>query len=184
MSQEHNSHLQHLPVYVSHKKVRALKIAKIAPTGRVNCSLLTPQNPDFEPIEVETSWVQRTGMMVGWYFVVYEDNYQSASPPTAFEEGYTLLQDQLLIKGLSLPGDQSFMPRQFIDTHARAASASYPAGLETAPSVKACNVAAVLANRLDLVDSQWSLLFSRPQHEIWAAVRDTLGRAVAMVARA
>lgn len=80
-----------LPKYQCHKKVGALKIKTISPFGDGSL-LITPEEEGYGPFQVEAKFVPKhdpAKPRVGWYFVQYEDGYQSFSPPEAFEDGYT-----------------------------------------------------------------------------------------------
>lgn len=87
-----------LPAYKSHKTVWALKIADIQQSPADELSTvdggtwrLIPVNPGYGHITVPHSYVQKHQPHVGGYYVVYADGYASFSPATAFEEGYTAL---------------------------------------------------------------------------------------------
>jgi hypothetical protein len=78
-----------LPVYQSHKRVRAGKIAAIEhlENGEDSCILLKFEG-GFAPVTLLRSWFFRHNPKIGGYFVVYADGYTSWSPAEAFEEGY------------------------------------------------------------------------------------------------
>lgn len=77
-----------LPLYLCHKKVRALKITIIATTnGRVT---IVPEDKTYAAFEVTHEWYRRHQPEPGGYYVLYDDGYVSYSPATAFEDGYTL----------------------------------------------------------------------------------------------
>ena len=50
---------------------------------------IVPADPKIDPFEVSLDYVTKHDPQPGGYFVVYNDGYQSYSPPAAFEEGYT-----------------------------------------------------------------------------------------------
>jgi len=82
-----------MPKYKSHKEVWALRIASMEtlPDGQLR---ITPAEAGYEQFDVEKRFVplHTPGRpQVGWYYVVYEDGYQSFSPSEAFEKGYTLV---------------------------------------------------------------------------------------------
>lgn len=89
-----------LPRYVCHKKVHALKIAKIenfierkglnTDAGRPGARI-TPENGRYSPFNVDAAYCQKHQPKAGGYYVVYEDGYKSWSPAEAFENGYTLI---------------------------------------------------------------------------------------------
>jgi len=83
----------HYPLWQSHKKVRGFKIGEITSTGYDhNKRVLVPEDKSLPPVEVDLIFVRMHLVQVGWYYVIYENNYKAASPPEAFENGYTLLQ--------------------------------------------------------------------------------------------
>lgn len=75
------------PVYVCHKEVRALKIARanIHSNGQATLSF---EDVNFSPIRVDIT--NRPTPEMGMWYIVYPDNYHSFSPSAAFESGYTL----------------------------------------------------------------------------------------------
>ncbi len=80
-----------LPVFQSHKKVRAVKIESVLydRPGLPTC-LIVPKGGGAE-IETSVDWstrFKRVGPDMG-YYVLYEDGYDSWSPSKPFEEGYT-----------------------------------------------------------------------------------------------
>ena len=87
-----------MPAYKSHKTVWAVKIAEIRQHNGVTAFvggswLIVPTDPNCAPIEVPHAFIQKHTPLAGGYFVIYEDGYQSYSPDTAFETGYTLIDD-------------------------------------------------------------------------------------------
>lgn len=81
-----------MPQYQCHKKVWALKIAKIeysADDATIDGARITPAEIGCAPFEVDWHYVDKHKPQVGGYFVVYSDGYKSYSPAKAFEEGYT-----------------------------------------------------------------------------------------------
>jgi hypothetical protein len=84
-----------LPLYQSHKRVRALKIERVVLRECVQCltpgATIFPENTEYDPFDVDSSYVSRHNPQAGGYYVVYLDGYQSWSPAEAFEEGYTLV---------------------------------------------------------------------------------------------
>lgn len=92
-----------LPLYISHKKVRALEIRAIGnyayeplPEARMDARLIRQvvfADPAFPSIMVNEDLFKRYTPMPGDYYVVYEDGYCSFSPRKAFLEGYTRCDD-------------------------------------------------------------------------------------------
>ena len=76
-----------MPVYISHKRVRALEIAgcENKPDGSARLYFAG----DFEPIAIDPVLLIRYSPKPGDFFVVYEDGYESQSPRKAFLDGYT-----------------------------------------------------------------------------------------------
>jgi hypothetical protein len=103
--------MRQLPLYQSHKKVWALKIAAIesveqpcicssrtflrpdCPDHGIDDSVegaeMTPAEKGYAPFRVSREFVLKHKPKVGGYFVQYSDGYKSFSPAQAFEEGYT-----------------------------------------------------------------------------------------------
>ncbi len=77
-----------LPKYRCHKEVWALKIAAIEHYTD-GAALLSPAEHGYLPFCVSAAYVRKHDPKSGGYFVVYQDGYQSFSPATAFEEGYS-----------------------------------------------------------------------------------------------
>lgn len=73
-----------LPLYRSHKLVRAAKITGIHFGDSCLLELDGAGN-----VKVDAAWSHKHQPDPGGYFVVYADGYQSFSPADAFESGYT-----------------------------------------------------------------------------------------------
>ena len=85
---EHEAHHQavmEMPRYQSHKKVWALKIAKL------DGLTIYPADGRYAAISIEPEMLARYTPVAGDYYVVYDDGYKSFSPAKAFEDGYTSL---------------------------------------------------------------------------------------------
>jgi hypothetical protein len=88
--------IQELPQYKCHKIVRAAKIQDLHALHD-GAARLVPERADLEPFEVSRAFVARHlesmsyAEIRGGWFVVYDDGYQSFSPASAFEQGYTPL---------------------------------------------------------------------------------------------
>lgn len=85
-----------LPEYECHKKVWALKIAKIEPVRADDpnaendgSAWITPVEEGYAPFIVDYAYMSKHKPQVGGYYVVYADGYKSWSPAAAFEEEYT-----------------------------------------------------------------------------------------------
>ena len=80
-----------LPMYKSHKVVRALKIKGInaEPAEPSSEMYITPEENGYTPFIVSDAYVSKHKPQVGGYYVKYEDGYESFSPADAFEDGYT-----------------------------------------------------------------------------------------------
>lgn len=81
-----------LPLYQSHKKVRAAKILAIT-KFKINTlfALSTPDGMEEAITYLNEDLVKKPTPEIGWYLVQYEDGYFSFSPAAAFEEGYSLV---------------------------------------------------------------------------------------------
>ena len=91
---DENAAKMEMPRYRSHKEVWALKIADIQHDHEG--STITPTNKEYAPFRVDTAYVDKHRPRIGGYYVVYADGYKSWSPPEAFEEGYTLIENYWL----------------------------------------------------------------------------------------
>jgi len=85
-----------MPKYKCHKIVHALKIKNILYSSNSSSdfdgsAVITPEENDYAPFKVSNNYLHKHNPVVGGYFVVYEDGYQSFSPADAFESGYTLI---------------------------------------------------------------------------------------------
>lgn len=81
--------MREMPRYQSHKKVWALKIAKLEePLPSGDC-MFTPADEGYGAIFLPKDYMQKHQPKEGGYYVVYEDGYKSFSPAEAFESGYT-----------------------------------------------------------------------------------------------
>lgn len=83
-----------MPLYQSHKKVRALEIKAIG-ERRMSEDMggfertLEFAEPGYDPLRVPTDMFARYTPVPGDFYVVYEDDYKSFSPRKAFLDGYT-----------------------------------------------------------------------------------------------
>jgi hypothetical protein len=79
-----------LPRYKCHKEVEALKIADIVLHDTVDAgATITPAEPRYLPFFVSAEYVKKHNPLAGGYWVRYRDGYQSWSPASEFEDGYT-----------------------------------------------------------------------------------------------
>lgn len=78
-----------LPKYKSHKEVWAGKIAAIHYTGNGGALLQMEDEEVQDFIRVTPAYVAKHNPLVGGYYVLYADGYESWSPADAFESGYT-----------------------------------------------------------------------------------------------
>lgn len=93
-----------LPRYKCHKEVWALKIKAVdfdyEAASQMNretdgSATITPAEEGYAPFKVSQEYVSKhfrflpRPQIVGGYYVLYSDGYQSFSPARAFEEGYT-----------------------------------------------------------------------------------------------
>lgn len=90
-----------LPKYKCHKEVWALKISKIDHLTDVGDSFVKQapasslvlhfEDKRYAPIEVDLRYALKHNPREGGYYVVYKDGYESFSPASEFEDGYTLI---------------------------------------------------------------------------------------------
>lgn len=84
--------VEKMPIYQSHKKVRALKVDGYTfIEGKMELalnSIYTLVKMEGDEAERIAKAIENAGGDLG-YFVVYEDGYKSWSPTQAFEEGYS-----------------------------------------------------------------------------------------------
>lgn len=84
-----------MPRYKCHKQVWALKIAKIVRDGEGEdretdeSAMITPAEEGYAPFKVDHAYMRKHNPQVGGYYVVYKDGYESWSPASEFEDGYT-----------------------------------------------------------------------------------------------
>ena len=103
--------------FKSHKLVHAVKIAQIvchpgAPASGLaaECHII---GDDGGKYDVDHAWLAKHSPKPGGYFVRYADGYQSYSPASAFEEGYSAVvqvagddadvETEIMNKGLNAP---------------------------------------------------------------------------------
>lgn len=79
-----------IPLYQSHKKVGALKIAGVR--VRPNGTELSFVDTRFRSRTMPRGWGEKHRPEVGGYLVYYQDGYVSYSPAKPFEDGYTLIE--------------------------------------------------------------------------------------------
>lgn len=78
-----------LPRYRCHKEVEALKIKAVDTS---NGDALVFEDSRFPPLAVTREYVEKHAPQAGGYWVRYADGYQSWSPASAFEDGYSLIE--------------------------------------------------------------------------------------------
>lgn len=83
MTAEFEKMFESLPKYKCHKVVRAAEIQGVSLTGLLHLK-------NIGNVQMSLDWLDKHKPIVGGYFVIYEDGYQSYSPKKAFEEGYSL----------------------------------------------------------------------------------------------
>lgn len=91
-------HAANLPRYRSHKEVQAVKIgainydidlARAENRDTDGSAVIVPVEPGTPPIRVDAKYVRKHEPKVGGYYVRYRDGYESWSPASEFEDGYT-----------------------------------------------------------------------------------------------
>lgn len=85
--------LDNMPRYQCHKRVSAVKIKRISYEWVMKSFstryFIEPEEQECGPFEISTAYVDKHHPIIGGYYVVYDDGYESYSPPAPFEEGYT-----------------------------------------------------------------------------------------------
>lgn len=79
-----------LPQYQCFKKIWALKIAAIE-IHQDGSATIAPKEQGYKPFNVPAKFMPKHGAArpeEGWYWIQYEDGYQSFSPAAALEDGY------------------------------------------------------------------------------------------------
>ena len=74
-----------IPLYQSHKQVRALKVRYDPSSSK----MLLPVDLKYLAFEMPSEWFVKHEPKALGYFVVYDGGYKSWSPVEAFEGGYT-----------------------------------------------------------------------------------------------
>lgn len=82
-----------MPLYASHKRVRALEIKSCTEIPGSIARDLVFADETFSPTARPGSLFARYVPVPGDFYVVYEDGYESFSPRKAFLEGYRLHED-------------------------------------------------------------------------------------------
>lgn len=94
---------QKLPLFKSHKRVRAMRIAKIKCTSNTPGATLFSDTTEILPIVVTEQYLLKHRPKEGGYYVVYDDGYESFSPAEAFESGYTPVEEITITVGTVAP---------------------------------------------------------------------------------
>lgn len=102
-----------LPDWKCHKVVRAAEIVGIHYPGDGTTSLILMGVPDALP--VGEAYMEKHNPDMGDYYVLYEDGYESASPPEAFENGYTQLGTVSIAMLEEIAGQCHEMNRQYCE---------------------------------------------------------------------
>lgn len=83
-----------MQIYQCHKQVHAAQIVHIDHTRLLlDGGLDDDGNAVVKPVMVSLDFIEKHKPASGDYFVQYEDGYQSISPASAFEGGYTAIDD-------------------------------------------------------------------------------------------
>lgn len=78
-----------LPLWQSHKRVHGDAIVEIRPVGTQGDTCWVLACGTIIGVETVKEVTKRSSPIVGDYFVLYEDGYESWSPKKAWEDGYT-----------------------------------------------------------------------------------------------
>ena len=93
---EYAQPMMELPLYKSHKLVRALKIkAILRALDNDGVIFIIPEDDRYAEFQVDSAYYDRHNPQAGGYYVVYEDGYKSWSPAEAFESGYTKVESRI-----------------------------------------------------------------------------------------
>ena len=101
-----------MPAFISHKRVWALKIAKVHTDEDGQGIALTFEGNHFAMRAFTSSQLEHKPVPeVGMYFVQYEGGYFSFSPADAFEKGYSPAEQEPVIEKITLiPGKPAITP--------------------------------------------------------------------------
>jgi hypothetical protein len=91
MEQSSTYKLSQLPEYQSHKVVKGGVVTAIhSDTNplKVNLSVRPGSGINLITIQTDKTLIDKHKPEIGWYYVLYQDGYQSFSPPDAFVGGY------------------------------------------------------------------------------------------------
>ncbi len=80
-----------MPRYKCHKEVSALKIKQAYRLDNDSGDAVISFVEGHDSLFVSRDWYNKHHPEAGGYYVVYEDGYASYSPAKAFEEGYTII---------------------------------------------------------------------------------------------
>ena len=75
--------------YQCHKKVRAAKIERIGVIMSGDSIVFVKLEGISDEYVFDIEIINKHNPKAGWYYVIYDDGYESFSPPDAFENGYT-----------------------------------------------------------------------------------------------
>ena len=101
-----------MPAFISHKRVWALKIAKVHVDEDGQGIALAFDGNNFALRAFTSSQLEHKPIPeAGMYFVQYEGGYFSFSPAEAFEKGYTPAEQEPVIEKITLiPGKAAITP--------------------------------------------------------------------------
>lgn len=100
---ERNAPQTPMPAFISHKRVWALKIAKVHVDEHGQGIALVFEGKSYGMRALTTSQLEHKPIPeAGMYFVQYEGGYFSFSPADAFEKGYTPAEQEPVIEKITL----------------------------------------------------------------------------------
>jgi hypothetical protein len=101
-----------MPAFISHKRVWALKIAKVHVDEDGQGIAIAFENPSFALRAFTRSQLEHKPIPEpGMYFVQYEGGYFSFSPADAFEKGYSPAEEEPVVEKITLiPGKVVLTP--------------------------------------------------------------------------
>lgn len=90
-----------LPRYKCHKEVNAAKIRSVVPIdGDGSAILYFEESGDWRidsgnmKVVVDQHFMAKHNPSAGGYYIIYNDGYTSWSPAEAFEEGYSIIEEE------------------------------------------------------------------------------------------
>jgi len=91
-----SSEKREMPRYKCHKEVWALKIIHVdLILGSKAGAIITPHESGYSSFYVCDDYIKKHNPEAGGYYVVYKNGHESWSPAEEFENGYTIIPNQV-----------------------------------------------------------------------------------------